>query len=287
MGCDSLAIASSNQFFTTLHTRTGKAEKTTKALIDSGASQNFINQSLVREWGLPLITLEKPKEVRTIDGSNIKSGKIWHRVELPIRIDTHNHTSSFLVTDLGDIPMILGLRWLSLHNPTINWEERQLQFKSNYCKEHCLAETLCAGMEEPYEKPPTPLTEQIPKAYHEFLSVFGEEEFKQLPPHRSYDIAIDLIEGAQLPTGPIYSMTPSESKSLKTHLEKELRNGKIRPTKSPGGSTRNVCQRSGRILAPSGRLSQTQCCNHQGQTPATKAGRPNGETTMSKNLHQV
>lgn len=132
--------------------------------------------------------------------------------------------------------MILGLRWLSRHNPTIDWENRVLQFKSDYCEEHCLAETLCAGMDEPYEKPPVPLQEQIPLAYHDFLSVFGEEEFKQLPPHRPYDIAIDLVEGAQLPMGPIYSMTPSESKSLKTHLEEELRNGKIRPTKSPGGA---------------------------------------------------
>lgn len=86
------------------------------------------------------------------------------------------------------------------------------------------------------EDDPDPIP-TIPAQYTEFKGVFGEEEFKVLPPHCTYDIAIDLTEGAQLPTGPVYSMTPSESKSLKTHLDEELRNGKIRVTKAPGGAS--------------------------------------------------
>jgi len=89
-------------------------------------------------------------------------------------------------------------------------------------------------MEEPYE--PDPAEEQIPPQYHEFKKVFGEEDFKALPPHRSYDIGIDLTPGAALPLGPIYSMTPSKSKALKKHIDEELANGKIQPTKSPGGA---------------------------------------------------
>lgn len=231
-----LAISSSNQFIATLYTKAGKAEKVTTALVDSGASRNFINRKLVREWGLPLITLENPKQVRTIDGSDIKSGKIWHRVELPIRIGSHQHTSSFLVCELGEHPMVLGLRWLAKHNPTIDWESKELLFKSDFCKENCMPETLHSAMEEPYEPPTKPLEEQIPKSYHSFLTVFGEEEFKALPPHRPYDIGIDLTEGAKLPMGPIYSMTPGKSKSLRTYLDEELARGKIRPTKAPGGA---------------------------------------------------
>jgi hypothetical protein len=37
--------------------------------------------------------------------------------------------------------------------------------------------------------------------YHEFAKVFGEEEFKVLPPHRPYDLAVDLKEGAKLHHG--------------------------------------------------------------------------------------
>lgn len=231
-----LAISSPNQFIATLYTKAGKAEKVTTALVDSGASRNFINRKLVGEWGLPLITLENPKQVRTIDGSDIKSGKIWHRVELPIRIGSHQHTSSFLVCKLGEHPMVSGLCWLAKHNPTIDWESKELLFQSDFCKENCIPKTLHSAMEEPYEPLTEPLKEQIPEPYHEFLTVVGEEEFKALPPHRPYDIGIDLTEGAKLPMGPIYSMTPGESKSLRTYLDEELARGKIRTTKSPGGA---------------------------------------------------
>lgn len=84
--------------------------------------------------------------------------------------------------------------------------------------------------DDPDQKP------NLLEQYAKFLEVFGEEEFKALPPHRPYSIGIDLTKGAKLPTGPVYSMMPSESKSLKKHLNEELRNGKIRPTKAPGGT---------------------------------------------------
>lgn len=136
-------------------------------------------------------------------------------MELPIRISNHYHFSSFLVCELGDYPMVLGLRWLSKHNPTINWESRDITFESNYCKGHCLPEELKSAMEEPYEPPANELRNQIPPQYHDSPAVFREEQFKSLPPHQPYDIAIDFKEGAKLLTGPIYNMTPSESRSLK------------------------------------------------------------------------
>ncbi|QRW25674.1 Retrotransposable element Tf2 protein [Rhizoctonia solani] len=63
-----------------------------------------------------------------------------------------------------------------------------------------------------------------------FAQVFGEEEFKVLPPHREYDIAIDLVPDAKLSPGPIYGMTNAESKALKQHIDKELAMGKICPS---------------------------------------------------------
>lgn len=134
--------------------------------------------------------------------------------------------------------MVLGLRWLTKHNPKIDWESRSILFQSPHCVENCLPPTehISSAMEEPYQPLDTPLKEKIPSIYHEFLKVFGEEEFKTLPPHRPYDISIDLVEGSALPTGPIYSMTLAESKALRALLDEELRNGKLRPTKAPGGA---------------------------------------------------
>ncbi|CCO34728.1 Retrotransposable element Tf2 155 kDa protein type 1 [Rhizoctonia solani AG-1 IB] len=72
----------------------------------------------------------------------------------------------------------------------------------------------------------------IPEQYHPFAKVFGEEEFNKLPPHRAYDIEIELTEEGPL-NSPLYSMTDAESVTLKQWLEDELKAGKIRPSKSP------------------------------------------------------
>ncbi|KAF8756117.1 hypothetical protein RHS01_04910 [Rhizoctonia solani] len=69
-----------------------------------------------------------------------------------------------------------------------------------------------------------------------FAQVFGKEEFKVLPPHREYDIAIDLIPNAKLSPGPIYRMTDAESKALKQHIDKELATGKICPSTLSAGA---------------------------------------------------
>ncbi|KAF8756697.1 hypothetical protein RHS01_04274 [Rhizoctonia solani] len=83
---------------------------------------------------------------------------------------------------------------------------------------------------------------KIPKSLLEnpqvvrMLDVFGEEEFKVLPPHQEYNIAIDLLPDAKLSPGPIYSMTDAKSKVLKQHIDKELATGKIHPSTSSTGA---------------------------------------------------
>ena len=41
----------------------------------------------------------------------------------------------------------------------------------------------------------------IPEDYHEFADVFSKSQASTLPPHRSYDLNIDLEEGAEPPLG--------------------------------------------------------------------------------------
>ncbi|KAF8670131.1 hypothetical protein RHS04_08667 [Rhizoctonia solani] len=72
--------------------------------------------------------------------------------------------------------------------------------------------------------------------YHKFAKVFGEEEFKVLPPQWEYNIAINLVPDAKLSPGPIYGTTDAESKALKQHIDKELATGKICPSTSSAGA---------------------------------------------------
>ncbi|CCO37321.1 hypothetical protein RSOLAG1IB_12443 [Rhizoctonia solani AG-1 IB] len=115
--------------------------------------------------------------------------------------------------------------WLSSENPKIKWPTSTITFP----KEESVA---IASEEEP---DPDPLS-LIPPDYHEFAQVFGEEEFKVLPPHRDYNIGIKLTPEASLFHGPIYGMTDAESQALKEHLDAEVATGKIRPSKSPAGA---------------------------------------------------
>ena len=52
------------------------AEK--KALMDSGATDNFIHPAFTKRLGLSMIPLEKPKRIYNIDNTSNKAGSITH-----------------------------------------------------------------------------------------------------------------------------------------------------------------------------------------------------------------
>ncbi|KAF8749954.1 hypothetical protein RHS01_09608 [Rhizoctonia solani] len=174
-----------------------------KTLIDSGATSNFISPALVEKLKIPKPKLENPRVVRMLDGTLSQTGRIWHQVQLAVLANGHLHTIPFLVCPIGDTPAILGMTWLTAEAPLIDWQQGLVTF---------------------------------PEQYHEFAKVFGRRRIQGPPPHREYDIAIDLLPDAKLSPGPIYGMTDAESKALKQHIDEELATGKIRPSTSSAGA---------------------------------------------------
>jgi hypothetical protein len=193
------------------------------SLIDSGATANFISPSVVESLKIPKIALTHPQNIHMLDGSNPKTGKVWHKVHLQFQCQGIPSSAKFLICPIGNNQMILGIPWLKAQNPHINWKEQTLS----------LSETALIASEEEAD---THLLSELPPMYHEFAKVFGEEEFKVLPPHRPYDLAIDLKEGAKLHHGPLYSMTELESQTLKKWIDEELAAGKIRRSESEAGA---------------------------------------------------
>ena len=53
----------------------------------------------------------------------------------------------------------------------------------------------------------TPDLSNVPSEYHEFADVFSKTKAEILPPHRPYDLKINLEEGAQPLVGPIYFLS--------------------------------------------------------------------------------
>ena len=76
----------------------------------------------------------------------------------------------------------------------------------------------------------------VSKPYQEFKDVFSKESFDQLPPHKPWDHAIELITGAQPFSTKVYPMSPNEQRELEAFLEENLKSHCIHPSKSPMAS---------------------------------------------------
>jgi hypothetical protein len=57
-----------------------------------------------------------------------------------------------------------------------------------------------------------------------------------LPPHHTFDYAVDLKDRSEPPGGPIYALSTVELKNLYEYLDKMLRTVKIRPSKLHPGT---------------------------------------------------
>jgi hypothetical protein len=217
-----ISLEKSKPLLTVQITPKNQAE-TFSSLIDSGATANFISPKLVEPLKIPKIALSNPRNIRMLDGSTPKTGKVWHKVHLEFHCQGLPTSADFLVCPIGENQAILGMPWLKTQNPDIDWKEQTVTFP----------ERAQIASEEEADKDPL---QGLPSIYHEFSKVFGEEEFKVLLPHRPYDLAIDLKEGAKLHHGPLYSMTELESQTLKKWIDEELAAGKIRRSESEAGA---------------------------------------------------
>ncbi|THH03524.1 hypothetical protein EW146_g10426, partial [Bondarzewia mesenterica] len=73
----------------------------------------------------------------------------------------------------------------------------------------------------------------IPRKYADYAdTVFAPSEFDKLPPHRNFDVDIELEEGKSPPFGPLYRLTPPEREVLAEHINANLKRGHIRQSTS-------------------------------------------------------
>lgn len=73
---------------------------------------------------------------------------------------------------------------------------------------------------------------RIPPKYHPWASVFSPVDVEQLPPHRPYDIEIELEDGKSPPFGSMYRLSPEERTALTDYIESNMRKGFIRRSTS-------------------------------------------------------
>ena len=107
----------------------------TEALVDSGATTNFIDTNLVQRNNLVTHKLASPYNVRNADGTLNKDGQIKSYVRAVMDIGTHRTTNYLFITNLGDKEMMIGYSYLHQHNPSINWRSGEWEFTR--CPESC------------------------------------------------------------------------------------------------------------------------------------------------------
>jgi len=117
---------------------------TVKALLDSGATGMFMDKRMVARHGFKLQKLERLIMVRNVDGTNNSEGAITHQVECNVYYKGYVERMRMDMCDLGKTEVILGILWLAVHNPEINWETGEV--KMTRCP------PLCGGGSQTKEK---------------------------------------------------------------------------------------------------------------------------------------
>jgi hypothetical protein len=91
------------------------------ALVDSGATSSFIDQTFVVQHNIPVIKKPTLIPVEVIDGRTIASGAITHETT-PLKLCIGKHTEKIVLNIISTPhhPIIFGLPWLEAHNPIID-----------------------------------------------------------------------------------------------------------------------------------------------------------------------
>ena len=102
-----------------IHTSSKRAE--TPALLDSGATENFINNQFTMRLRLPVKRLTTPRKIYNVDGTLNKKGDILFYTALEVQIGEKHINMKFFLMDLGPQQMILGYPWFAAMPPKIDW----------------------------------------------------------------------------------------------------------------------------------------------------------------------
>ena len=93
------------------------------ALVDSGATENFMNLTYAKWLKLPIKQMEQPCKLFNIDGTENKSGELQYYTDLEVRTGTITTPLRFFLSDLGEHKAILGYPWFAAVQPKIDWKQ--------------------------------------------------------------------------------------------------------------------------------------------------------------------
>ena len=231
-----------------------------QALIDSGATYNFVSQLRAKEMDLEG-TPTTIGNVCTIDGNALQT-YLTHETMLELTDnvgENYQLKQELVAADMKGYDIILGMPWLKTQNPQIDFSEGTWRGRAQAASAPTQHVTLVTAEEfnellhkgdgQLYmvtaagggdgESGRTQLMGTfepvIPREYRDYAGAFSKEAAEQLPEHGPQDHAIELT-GGEPSFGPLYNLSATELGVLREYIEDNLRRGFIRPSTSPAGA---------------------------------------------------
>lgn len=226
-----------------------------QALLDSGATDNFIAPDEARRVGLNLEG--DVGKLKAVNSEAISINGLARAV--PLQVGPWEGRSNFLAVPLDDFKVILGQEFFrgaaagplpfmdslgffgprlrivptSIRPTTHDRILSALQVKRGLAKgEDTYLAVAKLEMEDDTSKTP----EEVAQVIADFSEVMPNELPKNLPPRRLIDHEIELVPGAKPPARSPYRMSPPELTELRKQLDGLLESGFIQPSKAPYGA---------------------------------------------------
>jgi transposase InsO family protein len=232
-----------------------------KAMVDSGASSNFISAKMATELGVFRERLVRPRRLKLAAGDT-SPWLSFKTEEIRMCSGHHEELLSFYIVPGLKESFILGAEWLKSHNPLIDWKAGTLKFSRCSCgraadedliqaivsRQPEQGELTVQRMEDVVDDESAELVNEIlgevlevstetrlPVNYQEFADVFSSELAKELPPlTNKYQCSIDFKPDAILPKPrKPFQLSRPESEALATYLKENLATGFIQKSQSP------------------------------------------------------
>ncbi|GBG69643.1 hypothetical protein CBR_g4472 [Chara braunii] len=237
------------------------------ALLDSGASRNFMSQSFMQRAGLgaQVRRKAKPTAIKLADG---KTQQLLNRYIEAVPVYFAPHACEPVTFDIldTDFDIILGMPWLASADHTVNFHRRTLSVRNAFGAEvactiplpHrsircqvvtaksfratcayeqseeiglCFLRTVAVADASPTD---LSLDPWVVRLLDEFADIF--ESPTGVVSDRPISHEIILEAGAVPPKGCIYRMSEEELEVLRAQLDDLLAKGWIRPSSSPYGA---------------------------------------------------
>jgi len=120
---DPLKDQEASALYIPMHARIKLGTHVFPALVDTGATRNFLSEGTAKKLGLTWKEDDTPKPVVNADGSKCGTGIITLYCDIPMKLDNLWKEERFYKAATGTDQVILGTPWLANFQPTINWTE--------------------------------------------------------------------------------------------------------------------------------------------------------------------